>query len=407
MSKILRSFILIFIVAFPANLFGHDGDLFRVSVLSLFKPEEVCVYSKTDELLILKVDDKPYYEYFVSKGGYFKISIEADEIAISLISSDGEKKKGKRVSANSSLGFITQDTKSLYNRYTIKVKDNLKKDYEGVLKITHPDESFLIVLRIGTKELVKAIVESEVGSYPAYEMLKVQALLTRTFLYANRGRHLKEGFDFCDTTHCQFYKEGSTGNEKVTSAVDDTKGEIITYNSSLISPYYFSTCGGHTTNINTVWGADDELYPYIKPVKCDYCSDSKFYRYQRRFKVSVLGRIFLGNGDKNFDINITKLDNNKHWVDTVTITAADHKMALKADKFKTMIGKELGWGELPSGAFTITKEREHFVINGNGLGHGIGLCQNGGNKMAATGADYKKIIGYYYYGVEIKNVTDL
>ena len=32
------------------------------------------------------------------------------------------------------------------------------------------------------------------------------AITVRTFAAANRGRHRREGYDFCDTTHCQVFR---------------------------------------------------------------------------------------------------------------------------------------------------------------------------------------------------------
>ena len=35
------------------------------------------------------------------------------------------------------------------------------------------------------------------------EALKAQAVVSRAFALKNLGRHAREGFDFCSTTHCQ------------------------------------------------------------------------------------------------------------------------------------------------------------------------------------------------------------
>ena len=38
------------------------------------------------------------------------------------------------------------------------------------------------------------------------QMLEVQAVIARTYALANRGRHARQGFDLCSTTHCQLYE---------------------------------------------------------------------------------------------------------------------------------------------------------------------------------------------------------
>lgn len=46
----------------------------------------------------------------------------------------------------------------------------------------------------------------------------------------------------------------------------------------------------------------------------------------------------------------------------------------------------------------------HYVFNGRGWGHGVGLCQVGAYGMALAGANYKEILKKYYHGVKIKKI---
>ena len=52
---------------------------------------------------------------------------------------------------------------------------------------------------------VASIVAAESTADTPFEALKAQAVATRSYLIASRGRH--RDFDFCDTTHCQFLRE--------------------------------------------------------------------------------------------------------------------------------------------------------------------------------------------------------
>ena len=51
--------------------------------------------------------------------------------------------------------------------------------------------------------------------------------------------------------------------------------------------------------------------------------------------------------------------------------------------------------------FTAAKTRDGLILNGNGWGHGVGLCQWGANGMAARGLTYREILAHYYSGVRI------
>jgi stage II sporulation protein D len=58
--------------------------------------------------------------------------------------------------------------------------------------------------------------------------------------------------------------------------------------------------------------------------------------------------------------------------------------------------------------FTMTSEHNpdgsiaHFIFNGRGWGHGVGLCQIGAFGMARAGRSYEEILKTYYQGVQIR-----
>jgi stage II sporulation protein D len=45
-----------------------------------------------------------------------------------------------------------------------------------------------------------------------------------------------------------------------------------------------------------------------------------------------------------------------------------------------------------------------FVIYGEGLGHGVGLCQMGAFALAKRGWSYKKILAHYFPGHVLKKM---
>src|SRR6266511_4955582 len=50
---------------------------------------------------------------------------------------------------------------------------------------------------------VAAVVAGESSVFRSAEALKAMAVAARTYAVRFRGRHLRDGFDFCDTAHCQ------------------------------------------------------------------------------------------------------------------------------------------------------------------------------------------------------------
>ena len=57
---------------------------------------------------------------------------------------------------------------------------------------------------------------------------------------------------------------------KIKKAVDETRGQVLTYQGELIEPSYHSSCGGRTEDAADVWKFQA---PYLKSVPCPYDAD--------------------------------------------------------------------------------------------------------------------------------------
>ena len=52
---------------------------------------------------------------------------------------------------------------------------------------------------------------------------------------------------------------------KITTAVDSTKGKVITYEGKPIDAFFHSNSGGKTETVSNVWGGSD--LPYLQSVQ--------------------------------------------------------------------------------------------------------------------------------------------
>ena len=59
------------------------------------------------------------------------------------------------------------------------------------------------------EDYVLGVMRAEGSMETEPEALKALAIVIRTFALKNRGRHAKDGYDFCSTTHCQRFTVGS------------------------------------------------------------------------------------------------------------------------------------------------------------------------------------------------------
>ena len=81
----------------------------------------------------------------------------------------------------------------------------------------------------------------------AYQAL---AVAIRTFALANAGRHERDGFDLCDTTHCQVPRAGNATTRRAALA---TAGQVLTYNGGVAEVFYSASCGGRSEDARMRW----------------------------------------------------------------------------------------------------------------------------------------------------------
>ncbi len=65
-----------------------------------------------------------------------------------------------------------------------------------------------------------------------------------------------------------------------------------------------------------------------------------------------------------------------------------------------------GKSDLWSTLFDISDEGNEIIIDGNGYGHGVGLCQWGAIHLSQEGWNYEDILEHYFPGTSIGKLND-
>ena len=85
------------------------------------------------------------------------------------------------------------------------------------------------------------------------------AVAIRTYAIANTARHGADGFDLCDSTHCQVLRAATAATRRATLA---TAGRILTYKGSAAQLFYSASCGGCSQSADQAWPGTE--YPYLR-----------------------------------------------------------------------------------------------------------------------------------------------
>jgi peptidoglycan hydrolase-like amidase len=256
-------------------------------------------------------------------------------------------------------------------------------------------------------------------------------------------------FDVCADDHCQRY-HGLTRitSEAVRAAVRETRGMALTFGGEICDARYSKACGGLTEEFRTAW-ADIDV-PYLACVSDGpaafariategqagdwigsrpdaYCNmqdegllatilpafdreTTSFFRWTVEYTRGELEEILREKS--GFDPGrlraIQPLERGP--------SGRIRRLRIVGSRAAIVVGKELEirrWlsrTHLYSSAFTVrtipagSSAPEHFVFNGAGWGHGVGLCQIGAAVMASRGFSAEEIMAHYFPGAALSRL---
>lgn len=249
------------------------------------------------------------------------------------------------------------------------------------------------VEQIELEEYLVGVVAAEMPASFNSEALKAQAVLARTYAL----KKISKGEKLTDTVSTQAYidkneMQNKWGNEyskyynKIVSAINSTKGQVVKYNGNYIEALYYSTSNGKTENAKEVWGQD---IPYLKSVDSYWDKKTSSYLKIDNKEFNTLMKVLGINFDKNTNIEILSRDESGR-VSEVKIADKTYTGV----EFRTLLN-------LRSADFDISVTDNGLEIITRGYGHGVGMSQYGANEMAKLGYNYKDIINHYYTNVKI------
>src|SRR6185295_17462305 len=221
----------------------------------------------------------------------------------------------------------------------------------------------------------------------------------------NLGRHSRDGYDFCTTTHCQRYRPDTTANAAINEAVDATRGQVLLDGSNELAEAYFSaSCGGATANLATLWGGNAPVY--LRGVPDEYCPSEAHNHWTDSIPQSQLLKALRSDprtdvGERLKSISVLRSDASGR-AELIAIEG-NRRVTVKGWDFKIIVGRALGWNLLKSSRFEIARSGSNFIFRGSGFGHGLGLCQEGAHVMASRGASYQKILTKYFPSTHVGN----
>lgn len=256
-------------------------------------------------------------------------------------------------------------------------------------------------VQMDLEKYLQGVVLAEMpGSFPM-EAKKAQAVVART--YALRSSYAKKhavGAICTEHTCCQAYTDpeaflDSGGElwiaEEAAMAVEQTRGQVLTYQDELIEATYFSCSGGMTEDAVAVWGTD---IPYLQSVESPGEESAEFFTETVYFTEdsfeNLLGKEMEGKPEEWFG--------RIEYAPGGTVTRMEiGETPYTGSQLRSLLG-------LRSASFTVTVEENVICITTKGYGHRVGMSQYGARAMALEGVSYDQILLHYYQGTELAQI---
>ena len=240
----------------------------------------------------------------------------------------------------------------------------------------------------------------------AARVYDVQTVIARSYAVTNRGRHAKEGFDLCSTTHCQLYEPARLATSRwaavVRAAAQRTAGEVLWFADAPARAVFHADCGGHTSNAAAVWGGVAPAY--LSGRRDEIASPAAHTEWT--FDAGVQEMRAALNADVRTAVGAT--------LDRIEIAGRDgagraeqvvlrgsQTFVVRGEVLREVVTRRLGVRTLRSTLFSVKKTRDRFTFSGRGFGHGVGLCQAGALARLREGASPEDVLSYYFPGTSL------
>lgn len=264
------------------------------------------------------------------------------------------------------------------------------------------------IIRHNTDELeeyIKGVVAAEMPALFEKEALKAQAVSARTYAVRKMKEmntntipyNIGQAYITVDEMKQKWKNNFEEYYNKISEAVEDTKGEIMIYNNEPILAVFHAESGGKTESAENVWQKE---IPYLKSVDSSLDKNAPNFETNISFTFDEIIKRFCSQYS-DCVLNTETLPQ-QFYIQSCSPAGYVQKMQIGN---KIVTGREVREIlNLRSTNFTINIENNNITFTTKGYGHGAGMSQYGSMGMAEKGFDYQQILEHYFEGAKVQRI---
>jgi stage II sporulation protein D len=234
-------------------------------------------------------------------------------------------------------------------------------------------------------------------------ILALAHIISARYFYMKKApRHASS--NFCDLTHCQVYR----GRIKSVMRLDDDW--MIDHEKLRHNLFFHSWCGGRTADSRVFGATPGPQNPGVRDwlfregIQLCAAPGSGWKRSISRDELFGI----LSADMKQSDPALFRVEYNRNAF-LVKVHSGAGTVEYPAETFRLKINRIKGWNFLRSNNMEISETtvsgRMEYVFHGEGLGHGVGLCQHGAVSLSRQGYTRHEILEHYFPGLVWKSTS--
>jgi stage II sporulation protein D len=365
--------------AIPARESSHAVT---VAVFGLFRPEHVDITTPQNTIVSIQ-SGSAKVKRVLGSGQRLQIECRGEQLEVKVFEYD----------LRLLLTYSADTVRTEETVCTLSVPGRIQRDFSGGLEVVVRRGRLLPRVTVREEVAIQQILRAEMAGAQELEALKAQAVLVRSYLRTATRRHQNDGYDFCDSTHCQFFTGFKTIDDRFRQAAIATRRLVLTFLGKPFQPLYTAACGGQTLarfadNNQTKLGED---YPY-RSVPCSLCVRHPLFDWETTITTQELRRALKEESVRNPTELIARL---------AEPGEAGQLGALK-QATRIRVGRVLGWNVIRSNRYSIEVQSDSVKIRGHGSGHNFGYCQAGAIELSRQGKSMSEILSFYFPGSRIE-----
>ncbi|MCE9591706.1 MAG: SpoIID/LytB domain-containing protein [Planctomycetes bacterium] len=281
---------------------------------------------------------------------------------------------------------------------------------------------FDVVVQAHMEEYLPGVLDRELYRTWGLTTFKAQAVAARSYaLYCcekNRAKH----YDLDSTTAGQMYV-GTVSNPNAQTAVDATRGMVLTWDGRVLPAYYSSTAGDAGQDAAIAFPDAVDVPPLRGRYQGGWEAGTRYYRWGPivRSRREIARRIAVwGASNKHAvaslrdigSITISSRNSVGRPAGFIVTDTSGRAYQMRPEHFRFACNQDapglpaLRENQIIRSSFVTPRVSGATVTftDGRGYGHGVGMSQFGAEAMSQKGFEYPAILGFYYPGAKIERL---